>query len=65
MLTKKQIKIKKLIEDSIKEHNKIWENIGINLTKYKVSAGYRYFNLSEDQISTIASGLARKIKILL
>lgn len=65
MLTKKQIKIQKLIEESIKEHNKIWEDISINLKNYKVSAGYRCFNLSEDQILTIASGLARKIKILL
>ena len=64
-MDKKTYKLKKLIEQTIKEHNEIWKDIGCANRKFYRPAGYNCFNLSEDQIITIASGLARKIKILL
>jgi len=62
-MNKKTLKLKKLIEESIKEHNEIWHDIGSK--GYYRPKGYNCFNLPEDQIITIASGLARKIKILM
>jgi len=62
MLNNKTIKIKKLIEESIKEHNEIWKDISMDLRFYHRPAGYNCFNLPEDQIIIIASSLVKKIK---
>lgn len=53
-------KITEVIKSIIKEHNEIWGNISIAHRKYKTPKGYRCFNLSEENITTIAIGLDRK-----
>ena len=55
-LNKPTIKIKKAIEEIIKEHNNVWEDIKY----FGRDKGYRCCNLTEYQIITIASGLERK-----
>ena len=62
MLTKKTIKIKKMIEEIIKEHNEIWKDITVNLKYWKEPKGYNCIKLPETTIIIIASDLARKIK---
>ncbi len=64
MLNDKTLKIKKLIEESIKEHNEIWKDISFTLRFHHRPVGYNCFNLPEDQIITIASGLANKLEEL-
>jgi len=59
-LDNKTLKIKHLIEEIIKEHNEIWKDISINLRWCTAPKGYRCFNLKEDEIIIIASGLVRK-----
>jgi len=51
---------KHIIEEIIKEHNDIWKDISIDFKNYKAPKGYRCFNLKEEDIITLASGLVRK-----
>ena len=60
IMDKEIIKIKKLIKEIINEHNIIWKDISANLKYLKLSPGYNCFNLKEQDIITIASGLVRK-----
>ncbi len=59
-MNKKVIRIKHLIKEVINEHNNIWKDKEINFKKYKTSPGYNCFNLKEEDIIVIASGLVRK-----
>jgi hypothetical protein len=59
-LDNKTLKIKYLIEEIIKEHNKIWEDISTNLRFWHEPKGYNKMNLKEEDIIIIASGLIRK-----
>lgn len=61
-LDNKTLRLKYLIEEIIKEHNKIWGDISYNSHFSHMPKGYNNINLKEKDIITIASGLSRKIR---
>ena len=60
IMNKKVIKIKNSIKEIINEHNNIWKDISNNLKYCNLPPGYNCFNLKEEDIITIASGLIKK-----
>lgn len=58
MINQKTQKIRIMIKESIKEHNDIWKDISWRGR----DIGYRCFDLTEEQIISIASGLVTRLK---
>jgi hypothetical protein len=64
-MNRRTLKIKKIIEKAIKEHNEIWKDI-CQIGKFPgQNPGCNCFNLTESQIITIASGIDKRVRILL
>jgi len=60
-MNERTYKIKKAIENTIKEHNEIWKDIAEIGRFDGHNHGCNCFNLTESQIIIIANGIAKKV----